>query len=252
MKVLIVEDEAPAYRRLQRLLEQVRPDCEIVEVLDTIHGAIDYFESKPKLDLIFMDIQLADGLSFEIFEAIEIETPIIFTTAYNEFALKAFEVNSIDYLLKPIDEKDLDKAITKWEKYRQINSMVDIKDVLKQIQPEDKAYKQRFLVKKRDQLKSIDTKDIAYWLLDHGNVWLHTQDAQKYSYDKVLDDIEQDLDPRNFFRLNRQCIANINAVKSASIYDKNKLLVHLSPEAEKPLVVSRDKASDFKKWMDFN
>lgn len=252
MKVLIVEDEAPAYRRLQRLIESVKPDCEIIEVLDSISGAVEYFNENHQIDLIFMDIQLADGLSFEIFDKVEVDTPIIFTTAYNEFALKAFEVNSIDYLLKPIDEEDLRKAISKWEKFQLKKNSIDFKSILEQIKPEDKNYKQRFLVKKRDQLKSINVENIAYWVLDHGNVWITTQAGEKFSYDKPLDEIEQNLDPKIFFRLNRQFIANIKSVKSASIYDKNKLLVHLSPEAEKPAVVSRDKAGDFKRWMDFS
>lgn len=250
MKILIVEDEAPAYRRLQRLIERVIPEGEIIEVIDTISGAIAYFNSDSNIDLIFMDIQLADGLSFEIFENVEVNTPIIFTTAYNEFALKAFEVNSIDYLLKPIDESHLQKAIAKWQKVRQVINPQDFSSILRQIQPEKTAHKLRFLVKKRDQLKSIPAHDIAYWLLDHGNIWLLTSTGEKYIYDKSLDEIEQMIDPQFFFRLNRQCIANIKAIESATLFDKNKLLIHLAPKTEQTILVSRDKASDFKRWLD--
>ncbi len=253
MNILIIEDEAPAYRRLQRLIESNMPDAIIIDVFDTVKSAIDFFEKEKDPDLIFMDIQLADGLSFEIFDHVEITTPIIFTTAYDEYALKAFEVNSIDYLLKPVDETHLKKALNKWRNLKNRSSLpVDILSVIREIEPEKKQFKSRFLIRHRDQLLSLKSQEIAYWILDHGTVKLIALDGRRFIYDKPLDEIENQIDPELFFRLNRQCIANIEAIESALMYDKSKVLVKLRPETEQKIVVSREKASEFKKWMDFN
>ena len=251
MKVLIIEDEAPAFRRLQRILESLDENIEIVEVIDTVEESINWLTVNTAPDLIFMDIQLADGLSFEIFESTEIKTPIIFTTAYDEYALKAFKVNSIDYLLKPIDEEKMALSLSKFKNLKAtFSSSVDLKEILRNIQPEEKKYKSRFLVKNRDKLLSISVQEIAYFITENGIVYLYTQDGNKKVFDKPLDQIEGQLNPENFFRINRQCIANIEAVEAAHTYDKGKMLVDLMPKSSQPTLISREKASDFKRWLD--
>lgn len=252
MKILIIEDEAPAFRRLQRILEEINPSIEILDVIDTVKDSVKWLKVHQAPDLIFMDIQLADGISFEIFESIEISTPVIFTTAYDEYTLKAFKVNSIDYLLKPIDKSLLELSLTKFSNLKHAYSNdIDLKTILHTIQPESKVYKKRFLVKKKDQLLSIKTTDIAYFYSENGMVFFRTASENKFSLDTSLDSIESQLDPQMFFRINRQCIVNIESIKSSYPYGKGKIMVEVIPKSHNPLVISRDKASSFKKWLDF-
>jgi DNA-binding LytR/AlgR family response regulator len=250
MKVLIIEDEAPAFRRLQRILEAVLPTIEILEVLDTVSESIKWFKNNSAPDLIFMDIQLADGLSFEIFESVEIKSPIIFTTAYDEYAIKAFKVNSIDYLLKPIEEEKLRGSLNKLKEIKkQYSGALDLKNILKEIQPEKQEYKTRFLVKTKQKLISIKATEINYFFSENGINYIYDSKHTKYVYDKPLDQIEEQLNPENFYRLNRQCLSNIEAISAVHPFDKGKMLVDLIPKTNLPTVVSRDKASDFKKWL---
>ena len=252
MKVLIIEDEAPAFRRLQRILDKIDDSVEILDVLDTVNESIQWFEKGNEADLIFMDIQLADGLSFEIFESVKVKSPVIFTTAYDEYAIKAFKVNSIDYLLKPIDEALLKKAIQKYQELKSgYHREYDLNEILKTINPEKEVYKERFLVRKRDRLISIDTENIAYFLTEDGNVYLYENRGEKYIVDKPLELLEEKLDPKTFFRLNRQCISNIRSIENSVAYNKGKILVYLSPKPPKNILVSREKATEFKNWLDF-
>lgn len=252
MKVLIIEDEAPAFRRLQRILEEIDPKIEIVEVIDSIEDSVKWFRHHDAPDLIFMDIQLADGLSFNIFNQIELTTPVIFTTAYDEYALKAFRVNSIDYLLKPIEKALLKNSLDKWTALKTVfNDNQDLGEILKSIQPESKTYKSRFLVKVKDQLLAIKVRDIVYFFTENGIVYLKTE-KNKYALDHTLDVIEAQLDPQLFFRLNRQYIANLDAIVSSSAYDKGKIMVELNPKTPTPTIVSREKSGDFKRWLDFS
>jgi DNA-binding LytR/AlgR family response regulator len=248
MKVLIIEDEAPAFRRLQRILEEIEPNIRILEVIDSVEDSVQWFKSHKHPDLIFMDIQLADGISFNIFNEVEISSPIIFTTAYDEYAIRAFKVNSIDYLLKPIDKELLKFSLKKVSKYRP-SIEVNIAEILKTIQPESKNYKSRFLVKFRDKLLSIKVKDISSFYTKNGNVYLLTVDNNKYVIDHPLDLLENQLDPKYFLRLNRQHISNVNAIISASNFDNGKILVELTHKTEFPVTVSRDKSKEFKSWM---
>lgn len=250
MNVVIVEDEAPAFRRLQRILEELNLEIKIVEVLDSVKESVVWLQANKVPDLIFMDIQLADGLSFEIFEETKVSCPVIFTTAYDEYALKAFKVNSIDYLLKPIDQDLLGQSLAKYENLKaSFQSNSNLASILKSIQPEEKQYKTRFLVKQRDRLLSIKTVEIAYLLTDNGMVYMYTLSGNKYVYDKTLDQMEEELNPDQFFRINRQCMTNIEAVSSATPFDKGKILVDLLPKQNKPTLVSREKSSEFKRWL---
>ncbi|MAY84686.1 MAG: DNA-binding response regulator [Flavobacteriales bacterium] len=251
MKVLIIEDEAPAFRRLQRILEDLDEDIEIVDVFDTVKDSISWFEDGGSADLIFMDIQLADGLSFEIFKSVEIKTPVVFTTAYDEYTLKAFEVNSIDYLLKPIDKERLKQSLDKWDELKQLFSGgLDLNRILDQIKPESKKYRKRFLVRIREQLIPIKTEEIAYFYTENGVVYLQKRDDRKYPLEQTLDQLEMDVDPDSFYRLNRQFLCSIDALKSSHTYDKGKILVELAPKPQEVVLVSRDKASQFKRWLE--
>lgn len=251
MKVLIVEDEAPAFRRLQRILEEIDSEIEIIEVLDTVKGAVNWFEDGNTADLIFMDIQLADGLSFDIFRQVEVKQAVIFTTAYDEYTLKAFEVNSIDYLLKPIDKERLTISLSKWEELKKLYSgEVNIRQILDQIQPEEKSYRSRFLVRSRDQMIPVKANSIAYFYTDNGVVYLRKTDGKKYPLESPLDNLERELDPNEFFRINRQYLCNIEAIESSYAYDKGKIMVEMNPKAEEPVLVSKDKAAQFKRWLE--
>jgi DNA-binding LytR/AlgR family response regulator len=250
MNVLIIEDEAPAFRRLQRVLEELRPNIQILEVIDTVEHSIKWLRTHKEPDLIFMDIQLADGISFEIFEQIDVKTPVIFTTAYSEYTLKAFKVNSIDYLLKPIDKELLQKSIEKWENLKEVYNGTDLKEIIKSIKPESKEFKKRFLVKNSSKLLSIKTNEIAYFYTENGIVYIKTIKENKFHIDTKLDLIQEQIDPQQFYRLNRQFIVNLDSIVSSHPYDKGKIMVEITPKTELPIIVSRDKASDFKKWLD--
>ena len=253
MRVLIIEDEAPAFRRLQRIIENLRPTFEIVEVLDTVKDSVEWLSNQAKPDLIFMDIQLADGLSFEIFEETDVQSPVIFTTAYDEYALKAFKVNSIDYLLKPIDEEKLGQSLSKFEQLKaNFSSNPELKEILRSIQPEERKYKSRFLVKSRDRLVSIQLGEIAYFFTENGIVYLFTKSGDRFVFDRPLDQIEEQMDPNLFLRLNRQCLGHIEAISTSFAYDKGKVMVEMNPKTTAPIIVSRDKAGEFKRWLDMD
>ena len=253
MRILIIEDETPAANRLNKLLEGCLDDFEVLDVLDSVETAVKYLKKATQLDLIFMDIQLADGLSFEIFEKINISIPIIFTTAYDEYTLKAFKVNSIDYLLKPIDKQELAQSLQKLENLQEqfkTSNTFDISELLKSLKIHKKEYKSRFLVKMGDRLISIPEKEIAYFYAEQKVVLLITQDQKKYTVDYSLDELESILNPDNFFRLNRQHIARIQAIKSIHNYFKSKIKVFLEPDHLQEIIVSRERSPYFKKWLD--
>lgn len=253
MKVLIVEDEAPAFRRLQKVLEEINPDIEIVDVLDSVEESVKWFSSQAAPDLIFMDIQLSDGLSFEIFESVKITRPVIFTTAFDEYMLRAFRVNSIDYLLKPIKKEELTASLIKYEQMKSSfggdNGLPDLNTLIRQIRLDDKKYKTRFLVKKGDELISVETQDIAYFQTRHGVVHMTTTGGRGHIMDFNLDELMQQLDPDQFYRANRQFIIHFPVIRKVHKYHKGKLLVELEQPTDEPVTVSSEKASDFKGWL---
>lgn len=254
MKILLIEDEAPAARRLEKMIKEALPTAEIVAVLDSVSTSIEYLQALPALDLIFTDIQLADGLSFEIFEEVSLKCPLIFTTAYDEYALKAFKLNSIDYLLKPIDKKELENSLRKWQNLRTTlpeNALQqNLAQLLAQLQGEKKEYKSRFLVKVGEKLMSISENEIAYFQAEEKIVFLHTQTGKKYVVDYTLDELEGVLNPQNFFRLNRQFLVHISSIKSINTYFNGKLKIQLVPETSEEVIVSREKSPTLKEWLD--
>ncbi len=251
MKVLIVEDEIAASDNLKYLLNAIDPDIEVVTVLDTVKSCIAYFSKPSDAALIFMDIHLGDGLSFEIFDHVAVNIPIIFTTAYDEYALKAFAVNSIDYILKPVHQEELSKALDKFRNLTngQALSKTDIKDVLHLLKGQQKAYKANYLIAHRDELIPIKTEDIAYFYIDTGIVKVVTLKNKVFSMDKKLEDLEQELNPSLFDRANRQFIINRNAIAKIKTYFGGKLIVNVNPPTSERIVVSKARATQFKNWV---
>ena len=252
MKVLIIEDESPAFRRLQTVLEEVNPDANIVDVIDTVAESAKWFKNHQAPDIVFMDIQLSDGISFEIFEHVNIECPVIFTTAFDEYMLRAFKVNSIDYLLKPIKKEALALSLQKYNSMKSIFSgslNANLNELVKQIRLDDRHFKSRFLVKIADAMISVETGDIAYFQTRHGVVHLVNRQGRKYLMDATLDELIQQLDPRSFYRANRQFIVHFDAIRKTHRYHKGKLLLEVTPTAEEQIIVSSEKATAFKQWL---
>ena len=255
MKVLIIEDEGLAAERLVGLVRKYDAGIEIVGELDTVRGAVAWFQTNAAPDLVFMDIQLADGLSFEIFDLVSISCPIVFTTAYNEYALRAFKVVSIDYLLKPIDFEELLRAFAKLRLLQQgaIQSVpVDLEGIRKAMQGMMKpAYKTRFMVKVGERIAAIQVEEVFYFYSENKTVWLKRRDGKKYMIDFTLDELVEVLDPVRFFRLNRQYLSSIEAIRDVSVYSNSRLKVHLlEPVDKEDILISREKVMEFKGWME--
>jgi DNA-binding LytR/AlgR family response regulator len=252
MKILSIEDEMPASSRLKKILQDFKPETEVLAILDSIEASVHWLQTHPTPELIFMDIQLADGLSFGIFEQIEVKTPVIFTTAFDEYTLKAFKVNSIDYLLKPIDIEELKQSLQKFEQLQErfVPPKLPLEELLNAMQKDKPAYKSRFLVKLGERLIAVPQDNIAYFFAEQKVVLLITEDSKKYALDYTLDELETMLNPNDFFRLNRQFIAKFTAIRQIHQYFKGKLKVEIQPTIDKEILVSREKASVFKEWLD--
>lgn len=252
MNVVIIEDEIAASDNLTYLLKNIDPSIRVVTVLDSVSASVSYFAKAPAIDLVFLDIHLADGLSFEIFDSVKIGAPIIFTTAYNQYALKAFKLNSIDYLLKPIDEDELTASLAQFKGQNQQKGLVDdqVAGLLNLIKTGGKTYKTAYLVNQRDQLIPLKTEQLAYFYIDMGILKIVTQDNKTYTLDKKLEDIENEVDPTTFYRANRQFIVCKNAITTIEYYFGGKLIVNVTPPSHERIVISKAKASDFKTWMD--
>ncbi|WP_299103521.1 LytTR family DNA-binding domain-containing protein [uncultured Winogradskyella sp.] len=251
MNIIIIEDEKPSARRLQRMLTALDMNAETM--LHSVEESIDWFKNNEHPDLIFLDIQLSDGLSFEIFEAIDIKSAVIFTTAYDEYALQAFKLNSIDYLLKPIDDDDLKIAV---EKYRgrapQKQSVTldfnDIKNLL--VNPIEREYKKRFSVKVGQHLKLINIEDIECIYSENKGTYAFTNEGRNYLLDATLDQLEEELEPDVFFRISRKFYININAIKDIVSYTNSRLEIKLNRFNEQQIIVARERVKDFKNWLE--
>lgn len=249
MKVLIIEDEQPAAHKLIRLLEEADKQIEVIDVLASIEQTINWLAVHPGPELIFMDIQLEDGISFEIFETCKIQTPVIFTTAYDEYALKAFKVNSIDYLLKPIAPDDLKTALDKFNVlHRQQANYSRLESIISQLQPKTK---ERFLIKIGEHYRSVQTLSIHCFFIMERNTFIQTDTGKTYPIDYSLDRIEQLVDPGQFFRINRNFIVNFSAIQDILIYSSGRLKIILNGWTDKEdILVSRERVTEFKEWMD--
>lgn len=246
MKVLIVEDEQIAAKRLETMLGEVAQDMHVEAKLESVRDAVQWLTVN-HADLIFLDIQLSDGLSFHIFEQIELKTPIIFTTAFDQYALRAFKVNSVDYLLKPIDKEDLTQAIAKFREHIQTKYLPDYQALLNLlIRPQ---YQQRFMVYAGQKIKSIESAQAAFFYVIEKNVFLQTFDNKSYALDYTLDRLEQILEPEMFFRVNRQYIIHYKAITAMLPLSKSRLKIETSPASTQDIVVSYNRMADFRQWI---
>jgi DNA-binding LytR/AlgR family response regulator len=251
MKSVIIEDEELAIRRLESLIKNYDSNIEIVARLESVEDSVRWFRDNPHPDLIFLDIHLEDGLSFEIFEKVKLNIPIIFTTAFDEYAIRAFKHKSIDYLLKPIIQDDLNKAIDKLKEWPGNNQGLDITELYKLIKPVTTSYRERFSVVVGEKLKTIEVKDIAYFFSTSGITFVVMNNKSQYSLDLSLDKLQADLNAKNFFRINRQYLVCHKAIATAFVFPKSRLKIALlPPAAQDDIFVSLDKVTDFKRWFD--
>ena len=254
MTTLIIEDEKPAARLLQRKLDKL--NVPVFQLLHSVEEAVTWFQTNEHPDLIFLDIQLSDGLSFEIFEKVTVNSAIIFTTAYDEYALKAFKLNSIDYLLKPIDEDELGTAIDKFRSRIKSNSVppsvsnFDFEMIKKMLgNPFESSYKQRYTVKIGQHLKVITTDDIECVYSENKGTYIHTTDNRNYLIDSTLEVVENELNPMEFFRVSRKYLIPLKAIKEIVLYSNSRLKIILPTYKEDEVIVSREKVADFKNWI---
>jgi two-component system, LytTR family, response regulator len=257
MKVFIVEDEELAVKKLRKTLESVDSTAEVVGIADSIHSSVNWLQNNPTPDLILMDIELCDGQSFEIFDKIEVKSTVIFTTSYDEYALKAFKVNSVDYLLKPVQKEDLKAALAKLQNLKTMygaqndSPSMNVESLVKELQSklQPKEFRKRFLVKHAQKLVSVDIEEIAYFYSDGRLNFFKTYDNRKFVVDYTMDELEEMLDPKRYFRVSRSFYVSINSIDQIHDYFGNRLILHLKPAVDKEAIVSREKVTDFKVWM---
>ena len=250
MNIIIIEDEKPAARLLQRKLEKINVKVNVL--LHSVEEAINWFSNNNHPDLIFLDIQLSDGLSFEIFENIEIKSAVIFTTAYDEYALQAFKLNSIDYLLKPIDEEELEIAVSKFKERFPKKETIELDfDQIKKMfaNPTATYYKKRFTIKMGQQLKMINIEDVECFFSENKGTYLHTLENRNYLLDNTLEQLETELDPKDFYRVSRKFIIPMKSIKEIQLHSNSRLKVILPTYKEDEVLVSREKVTDFKTWL---
>lgn len=253
MKVVIVEDEKPASDQLERLLRDYDPGINILQRLDTVEGAVSWFgEHGQEPDLVFMDIRLSDGMSFEIFQRIEIKRPVIFITAYNEYALEAFKVNSIDYLLKPFTVEELERSLSKLASMRENLVSQERTEVLaalaRTLDVRQRPYKSRFMVKAGDHIRSFHPDQINLFYADGRTVYLVTGQGREYIVEYRMEELEEILDPEYFYRINRTFIVSILAIREVIIHSNSRLKIIMNQDFDRDLIVSREKVNSFKKW----
>jgi DNA-binding LytR/AlgR family response regulator len=253
MNVVIIEDEHLTAERIATLLRQIDPGIEISSIFDSVKRSVEWFDSNEKPDLVFMDIQLADGLSFDIFDKVKIEAPVIFITAYQEYAIKAFKVNSVDYLLKPVSEKDLRSALDKYRRY--FNQELSIPsiggDLLQSIRDMiSRPYKNRFMVRVGDHIRTVDAEHILYFYSLQKGTYLHSHDKHNYVVDYTLGKLEELLDPQLFHRINRKYLITHKAISDVITLSSNKLKIKLLHSDDEEIYISRDRIASFKEWLD--
>lgn len=251
MNVIIIEDEKPAARRLSRLLAELGVD--VSTMLHSVDESIEWFQNNPQPDLIFLDIQLSDGLSFEIFDVVDVKSAIIFTTAFDEYALQAFKLNSIDYLLKPIDDEDLESAVKKYQNFKPENRKIsvdfnDIKKLL--VDPLDREYKKRFTVKVGQHLKIVNADEVECFYSENKGTYAATSDGRNYLLDTTLEQLEDELSPKVFFRVSRKFYVNVSHINDIISYTNSRLQIKMKRFTEQEIIVSRERVKDFKLWLE--
>ncbi|MCB2407326.1 LytR/AlgR family response regulator transcription factor [Hymenobacter lucidus] len=250
MNVLIIEDENLTARRLESQLRKHDPTIQVLARLSSVAAAVAWLRAHPAPDLLFLDIHLEDDLGFRIFEQVQVSTPIIFTTAYDEYMIQAFRVNSIDYLLKPINYDELVAALDKYQRLRQHFTPADLPALLRLVSPApEPEYKERFLVTVGTRLRSVDTQEVAYFCFEEGATFMVTKQGQRLAVDYSLDKLGQLLNPRQFFRVNRQYLLSLPAIGTIHNHSAGRLEVELQPTARQQVLVSGDRATEFKEWL---
>lgn len=252
MKILIIEDEPQAASRLQKMIRKLEPVVEIVGEIDSVQGVVNWLNNNTKPDVMFMDIQLADGLSFEIFDSLEVDVPIIFTTAYDEYALKAFKVNSVDYLLKPIEEEDLSNAIKKYKKLSSVGEDRSraIDRISNAVSMLTRRFKERFVTKVGEHLKFIEVSDLMYFVSEEKITFGYTRDNKRYILDYTLEQIEGLVDPKIFFRINRKYIVSLSCIQDMISHTNSRLRIVIKGSDDRDVIVARERVQDFKSWLD--
>jgi two-component system LytT family response regulator len=249
MQVIIIEDERPAAEKLQQAIMACNSNTELLAVLGSVQAAVEWLQQHPLPDVIFMDIQLTDGLSFKIFDHVKIDCPVIFTTAYDDYWQQAFEYNSIDYLLKPVRQEKLESTFKKFDAIKKYFTSSLEQLMQYHHNPAAEKIKKRFLVKRGTDYFAVKTEDIAYFYAVHKLVCMVDKSGQKFILDKSLADLEKEIDPAVFYRANRKYLVNISAIKKIKSYPKSKLLLEVEPPVEEELIISQENVSDFKNWM---
>lgn len=249
--VVIIEDEMLAAKRLQKLLEATNYDFEIIAILDSVKNGAKWLANNESPDLLFMDIQLGDGLSFEIFDIIEVKSPVIFVTAYNEYAIEAFKLNSIAYILKPISEESLVGALDKYDDMAKLFNQSNQKQQVVNLRSSLKdGFKKRFMIKVGDHIKSVLTKEVAFFYSRDKATYLKTYEGRSYLLDYSLEQLAEMLDPLEYFRINRKYLVGLNAISDIVAYSNSRLAVSLPNQDESDIIVSRERVADFKEWLD--
>lgn len=248
MKALIIEDEKMAQANLARLLKNSFPEMEIVAMIDSVRGAVEFLSARPKLDVIFMDVELSDGICFEIFRSVQISAPVIMTTAYDSYAVKAFEAGSIDYLLKPVDSDELLRAVGRARE--RLNASASIDKLLSVLGQDSKKYKEKSVVRCGDRIIPIQSSDIALFFSEDKANYLLTKNGERYLIESTIDSLESELDPSKFYRISRGCIVAFSAIKSVSRTSSGRLVVISQPASPVELTVSRGRVEGFIAWLE--
>lgn len=255
IKVVIIEDELPAQRLLKETLQEINFETEVVGCLNSIKSAVKWFQNNPHPDIVLLDIQLSDGLSFEIFKQVKVECAIIFTTAFDEYAIQAFKVNSIDYLLKPVEKDELQTAFEKYHQYntpfiKEQNSNIDFSELASLIKSRKPEYRKRFIIQSNESFFHISVDEIAFFYSMQGVTFAVTFNKREYPVNFSLENLKEQLHPDIFFKINRQFIVNIEAIKRVHSYFNGKLKLEIQPSHSEDIIVGKDKAAAFKRWMD--
>ena len=248
MKALIIEDEKMAQANLARLLKNSFPEMEIVAMIDSVRGAVEFLSARPKLDVIFMDVELSDGICFEIFRSVQISAPVIMTTAYDSYAVKAFEAGSIDYLLKPVEPDALLRAVGRARE--RLNASASIDKLLSVLGQDSKKYKEKSVVRCGDRIIPIQSSDIALFFSEDKANYLLTKNGERYLIESTIDSLESELDPSKFYRISRGCIVAFSAIKSVSRTSTGRLVVISQPASPVELTVSRGRVEGFIAWLE--
>jgi DNA-binding LytR/AlgR family response regulator len=250
MKIVIIEDEELAARRLEGMIKECDSSIEVIARLESVEDSVEWFRNHPSPDLIFLDIHLEDDLSFAIFEKVKVDAPVIFTTAYDEYAIRAFKMKSIDYLLKPIVQEELARSLDKFHEFSSPKPQQDMETLFRMfVKPGQPDFKERFSVTIGQKIKTFPISEISWFYSEEGITFMVTNDNHQYPIDFSLDDLTDMLDPKLFFRINRQFIIKMEAIGNIHIYPKSRLKLELKPVSTKEVFVSRDKVTKFKQWL---